>query len=148
MKFVIIAISILIINSFMGCNRSENLLFISINTKSNSKAIGTKVTVENWDKNAKLVSISITNNGDKTEVIKDIRIRLKNTPVFNEDSKFLYGSYEMSSKTPVQLRSFNDEQLFTESIFVAKNADNNFGVVSFNSKWNFCYENKWKYNVS
>jgi len=126
MKIVIIAILMLIISLFVGCNSSENLLSVSINTKSNSKAIGTKVTVENWNKSTKLVSISITNNGDKTEVIQDIQIRLKNTPVFNEDSKFLYGSYEMSSKTPIQQRSFNNEQLFTESIFMAKNAENSF----------------------
>lgn len=126
MKILNIVITILIISSFLGFKNSENLLSVSINTTSNSKAIDTKVSVENWNKNTKLVSISITNNGDKTEVIKDIQIRVKNTPVFNEDSKFLYGSYEMSSKTPIQQRNFNDEQLFTESILMVKNAKNSF----------------------
>lgn len=112
--------------SFLGCNSPENLLTVEVNTISNSELIRTKQTVKNWNKNSKFVYVSITNNGKKTEVIKDIKIRVKNTPVFNENSKFIYGSYEMSSKTPVQQRSYNDEQLFTESIFLAKNADNNF----------------------
>jgi len=126
MKLVIINIATLIICSFMSCNSSENLLSVSINTKSNSNAIGAKVSVENWNKNTKLVSISITNNGDKTEVIKDIQIKLNNTPLFNENTKFLYGSYEMSSKTPIQQRGFNDKQTTTESVLLAKNSDSQY----------------------
>jgi len=126
MKLVIIAVTILIISSFTGCNSSKNLLSVSVNTKSNSKAIGEKVSVEKWNKNTKLVSISLTNNGDKTEVIKDIQIKLNNTSLFNKNTKFLYESYEMSSQTPIQQRGFNDKQTTTESVLLAKISDSQY----------------------
>ena len=125
-KFKSIAIVFLLFFVITGFKKPDNLLAVKVNTLSKIDKITSKYKVENWNKNTKIVSISITNNGDKTEIIKDIQIKLNQVPVFNENTKFLYGSYEMSSKTPIQQRSFNDVQLTTESVLLARNGNSKF----------------------
>jgi len=134
MKLIFITFAALVLCSFLGGKSPENLLSIEVKTNLNSEKISTKQTVENWNQNSRIVTISITNNGDKTEVIKDIQIKLNNTPQFNENTKFLYGSYEMSSQNPIQQCGYNDKQTTTETVFLAKNNDSTFfklGILSW-----------------
>jgi alpha-galactosidase len=120
------SVTISLLLTFFAIHSEANLLSVEVKTTSNNSKITTHQTISNWGKNTKLVSISMTNQGQKSEIIKEISIRIKNSPKFNQNTKFLYGSYEMSSKTPIQQRGFNDEQLFTESILMAKLGENKF----------------------
>ena len=126
MKLTINAISIALLFCLFGFKNPDNQLSIKITTKSNSENIITKQTVKKWYKNAKLVSISLTNKGNKTELIKDIQIRLNNPPPLNENTKFLCGSYEMSSQNPIRQCGYNDKQTTTESVFLVKNSEKKF----------------------
>jgi alpha-galactosidase len=117
-----------------GFKNSDDLLKVKINTESKSENVSAKYTVEKWNKKSKLISISITNNGDKIEFIKDVHIQLNNTPQFNEKSKFIYGGYDMG-RTPIQARGYNQEQERTESVLLSKVDDKNYfkvGVLSWN----------------
>lgn len=128
----IVVISLLL--CIFGFKNPDNLLTVEVNTLSKNESISAKYKVEKWGKNAQLVSVSITNNSDKTEIIKDIQIKLNNTPEFNQNSSFLYGGYDMG-RTPIQSRGFNDDQLKTESIFLAKVNDNSYfkaGILTWN----------------
>jgi len=126
MKLTINAISIALLFCLFGFTNPDNQLSIKITTISNSDNIITKQTVDKWYKNAKLVSISLTNKGNKTELIKDIQIKLNNPPPLHEKTRFLYGSYEMSSQNPIRLCGYNDKQTTTESVFLAKNSEKKF----------------------
>jgi alpha-galactosidase len=126
MKLINITIAIALLCLLTGFKNSEDLLTVKVNTTSKIESISTSYQIENWNKNTKVISISITNNGNKTAVIKDIEIKLNAGPVFNQNTKFLYGSYEMSSKTPIQQRGFDDPQLTTESVLLVRNSDSQF----------------------
>jgi len=126
MKSIIIACAVAALLFLFGCRDTGNMLSVEVNTQDKSENISTDYTVENWGRNSKLVSISLTNKGNKTEYINDILVKLNNTPVFDEKSKFLYCAYQMSSQTPIQQRGYNDDQLFTESLFMVKNAANKY----------------------
>ena len=146
MKITIITFvfSLLLFNT--GCKNRNNLLSVKINSDSLSESIKTNYTVEEWNKNTRLISISITNNGNQTEHIKDIHVQLNNTPLFDEKSSFLYGGSCMG-RTPLQQRSYNDPQITTETVFLAKINENllyKVGVLSweiFQAKISFSKEN-------
>ncbi len=101
MKRILIPYAILLLLCIFGFKTADNLLTIIVKTKSNSENIRTRFSVVKLDKNAKLVSISFTNTGDKTEVIRNIQIKLNETPEFNEKYSFLYGGYDMV-KSPIR----------------------------------------------
>jgi alpha-galactosidase len=126
MKYTSITIAIALFCLLTGFKNPEDLLTVKVNTTSKTESIRSSYRLENWNKNTKVVSISITNNGNKTAVIKDIEIKLNTGPVFNQNTKFLYGSYEMSSNTPIQQRGFDDTQLTTESVLLVRNSDSQF----------------------
>ena len=117
-----------------GFSQANTLLSVKINTASKSESVQSNYTVENWNKNAKLVSISFTNTGTKTEIIKNISIKLNDTPVFDTNSKFLYGGSCMG-RSFIQQRDYNDNATTTETVFLAK-ADKNqlykVGIISWN----------------
>jgi len=134
MKLANIILASFFICSLMGCNRPENQVTVSVNTKSDSKAIEAKISIENWDKNTRLVSISLTNNSSQTEIINDILVSLNELPKFNESTKFIYGAYDMSQDNPIRQCGYNDKQTATESVLLAKNGDTDFfkvGILSW-----------------
>jgi len=92
---------------FSGFSQDNNFLNIKINTASNSENVTSNYTVEEWTKNTKLVSISFTNQGKQTEYIKNISVKLNETPKFGEKSKFIYGGSCMG-RTQIQQRNYND----------------------------------------
>jgi alpha-galactosidase len=111
---------------FFGFKGADNLLTVSVRTKSNSETVAAKYVAQKWNKSARLVSISLTNNGDKTELIKDIQIKLNNPPPFNEKTKFLYGSSEMNSRSAIRQCGYDDKQTATESVLLVKYDDKQF----------------------
>jgi len=117
--------AIFLLSVITGCSSANNPLSVNVNTLSKRENIATNFTLEKWNENAKIISISLTNIGNTTEFIKDIQIRLNNTPQFNENSKFLYGGYDMG-RTPIQQRGFIDPQTTTETVFLAKVSDKHY----------------------
>lgn len=115
-----------------GFKSPENLLTVKVNTKSNTKSIRTNYTVENWNKDSKIISISFTNNGAETEFIKDVHIHLNKIPQFGEHSRFLYGGFDMGDGV-IQQRGYNDKQLSTETVLLVKNGTQFFktGVLTW-----------------
>jgi len=67
----------------------------------------------------------IKNKGDKTEFIKEIQIRLNNTPQFNVNSKFLYSGYDMG-EGQILVRNYDDKQTITETVLLVKNDSADF----------------------
>ena len=124
MKKVFKTLTIIILVFLYGCKNQKDLVTIKIKTDSQSETVKSNYTVEEWNENTKLISISFTNNGDKTELIKDIHITLNNAPQFGEQSKFIYGGSCMG-RTPIQQRSYKDSiQLETETFLLAQNDQN------------------------
>lgn len=116
-----------------GFTQTNIFLNVKINTASNSENVKYNYTVEKWNKNSKLVTVSFINNGDKTEYIKDVQIYLNNTSRFNESSSFFYGSYQMGS-APVVKHGIKDSILKTETVLLAKESNSQFfkiGVLSW-----------------
>lgn len=122
MKIVKTTLLIAFLLSIFGYKSADNLLTVKVSTLSKSEHVSTQYAVEKWSRDAMLVSISMTNNGSETEYIKDVQIKVNNTPPFNEKTKFLYGGYDMG-RSPIQQCAFNDTQTTTESVFLAKNGD-------------------------
>ena len=96
-KFLTVAASFVFF--ITNCYSSNDLLTVKVNTTSNKEIVTSGYTVEKWDKHTKVISITITNKGNNTEVIKNIIVHFDKTPQFNSDSKFLYGGYDMG-QTP------------------------------------------------
>lgn len=117
-----------------GCNHQKELLTVILKTASQIESVKTNYTVEDWGKNSKLISISITNQGTETEIIKNIEVQLTGTPLFDETSKFLYGGSCMG-RSLLQQRDYNDSITTSETVFLAKNSDNTFykvGIITWN----------------
>ena len=108
---------------FTGCNNSDNLLTVNVNTISKDGNVTAKYNITEWNNSSRLISISFTNKGDKTEYLENIDIQLNKTPRFGENSRFLYGGSCMG-RTPIQQRGYKDRQLSTETVFLAKNDEN------------------------
>ena len=133
MKRAVMTFAISLIVLITGCNSSNKLLTIHVNTESQNNSVKAKYTVEKWNKQTKLITISFTNEGDETEFIKNIDIQLNTSPQFNENSVFLYGGSDMG-RTPIQLRGFDEEQLSTGTVLLVKNDEQHFyktGVLSW-----------------
>ncbi len=103
--------------------QNSDFLIINVRTASNNNAVKSNYTVQKWTKNAKLVSISFTNSGTQTEIIKNITVNLNQTPAFSSTTKFLYGGSCMG-RSFMQQRDYNDSTTTTETVFLAK-ADKN-----------------------
>lgn len=120
---------------FVLCSAKQNdLLSIKVNTNSQSENVIASYKVEEFSQKAKLVTVRFTNKGSKTEFIKYITIKLKNAPAFNENTKFLYGGYDMG-RTPIQQCGYGEKQSTTETVFLAKNGDSDFfkvGILTWN----------------
>lgn len=119
--------------SIVGATNKENLLSVKINTGSQSENIKSTYTIEDWGKTSKLVTISLTNQGSATEIVKNIQVELKNIPLFDENSILMYGGSSMN-RTFLQQRNVNDSTIRTETVFMAKRADNSFvkvGILSW-----------------
>ena len=133
-RIIIVALAVfLLISAFKSSN---DLLTINANTISGNK-IKTSYQVEDWSKNSKLISISITNESDKIEYIKDISIQLNTPTSVNADSRILYGSYQMGSGAQVQKLSNETQtktegkteskiETKTESVLLLKNGNTSF----------------------
>ena len=81
-KIFTIALSIMLLLTVF-C-QAKSIVDVTINTVSKSENVKSNFTVEEWGKNAKLISISFTNNGKQTEFIKNIAVKLKNAQKFGE----------------------------------------------------------------
>ncbi len=124
MKHIKISLALLLLLLNLGFKNPNNFLTVKVNSKSNN--ISSSYTIEKWGKNTNIVSIQITNNGTQTAKIENVEIKLNNAPVFNQNSKFMYSSHEMSSDNPIQIRGIDDKQLFTEMLFMTKIGDRSY----------------------
>ena len=109
----------LLILFIAGCNKSNELLTIKVKTASQNDEVSAKYTIEKWDKNTKLISISFTNEGDKTAYIKDVFVQFNLSPEFDENSRFLYGGSDMG-RTPIQQCEYNDVTIINRNGYVSK----------------------------
>lgn len=123
LKILTVALSFTVFVTNGYC--ADNLLTVKVRTASNSETVSAGFTVEKWNRHTKLFSITVTNKGNKTEVISDISVQLNYLPQFNTSSKFLYAGYDMSHN-PIQQLGYNDKQTTTESVFLAKGGDDKF----------------------
>jgi alpha-galactosidase len=117
-----------------GFSSSKKLLSVKVNTLSQNESVKARYTVSKWNKNSKLITIGITNDGDKTEYIKDIFIQLNNSPLVNENSLILYGSYQMG-RAPVVQHGVSENENYSETVLLIKNKDHNYfktGIVTWN----------------
>ncbi len=111
--------------SMVSATNYEEVLSIKINTVSQNENVKTSYTIEDWGKTSKLVTISMTNRGSATENIKNIEVELKNISLFDENSILMYGGSSMN-RTFLQQRNIDDSAIRTETLFMAKRADDSF----------------------
>jgi alpha-galactosidase len=125
MKFKVFTIAICFILFLTSCSGSRNRTTVNINTQSHSKNVVSNVRVEKLNGNTKFISIGLTNQGEKTEFIQNIQIQLNDNSQFAENSKFLYGGFDMGNGV-IQQRAYNDQQLKTETVLLVKNDNTHF----------------------
>ncbi len=124
---------IILLVSIVGATNKADVLSIKVNTGLKSENVKTTYTIEDWGKTSKLVTISLSNKGSETAMVKNIEVELKNIPLFDENSKLMYGGSCMA-RTFLQQRDIKDSITTTETLFLAKNAENSFlkvGILSW-----------------
>lgn len=129
---ITVFLSILLILS-TACS-SEPEVRVSLETSSGSDVISTEITASEMKNGAQLLSISFTNKGTKTAYIKNIRIDLSSLVAIDSLSSFLYGGHDMG-RTPIQIRKYNEKQLFSGAFLVVKNGNTDFSKIGLLS-WN------------
>ena len=102
-----------------GFSKANDFVNVTITTVSNRNTIKFSYKVGKWTKNANLISIQLTNSGTQTELVKDILVKINNTPSFNENAKFLYGGSCMG-RSFIQQRGYDDSNTTTETVLLAK----------------------------
>lgn len=133
MKHTFCSLLLFLLLTVSGYSQTSDFLKIKINLASGSAAVKSNYTIENWNKNSKLVSIRFTNSGTQTEIIKNISIVLNDSPVFTNDSKFLYGGSCMG-RSFMQQRDYEDNKTTTETVLMAKVNSNQYykvGIISW-----------------
>jgi len=113
---------------------SEPKVTVSIETCSGSDAISTEINTSELENGAQLLSISFINKGTQTEHIKNIRINFSSLIAIDSLSTFLYGGHDMG-RTPIQIRKYDEEQLFSGAFLVVNNDNTNFSKIGLLS-WN------------
>lgn len=125
MKILSVFLSTFFVSVLYSANNPNTLVTVKINTISNTENVVSTYKLENWNSNAKLICISFTNKGDKTEYIKDISIHIDEALAFDSKSKFLYGGSCMG-RTPMQQKKYDGEIGQTETVLVAQKAENDY----------------------
>jgi alpha-galactosidase len=125
MKYTVFTIVFCFTFFLISCSSSKNRPTVKINTQSQTSKVITKSSVEKLNKNTQLISISISNTGDKTEFIKDITIQFNTNPVVDSNSRILYGSSQMG-RAPIVQQGINQNDNSTETVLLIKSSENVF----------------------
>ncbi|MFC2080017.1 glycoside hydrolase family 36 protein [Bacteroidota bacterium] len=132
LKLAILLSGLLIIQ--FGCQINQPELSIEIEADSGNPVFVSSLKTSNLENDAKLLSLSITNKGEKTEYLKNIRISIPSTLPIETDSRILYAGHDMG-RTPIQQRSIDDEQLFSGSFVVLRHNESSYsktGILTWN----------------
>lgn len=125
MKFLKILPFILFTISCFAFQKSDKMIQVTVHTNAKQSKISTKYSVVKWSKDASIFSISITNDGDSIELIKDVSIQILNSPAVTADSRVLFGSSQMGN-APLVEQGLSENKNSTETVLMIKNGNNSF----------------------